>query len=837
MNTYTEGLHQILKRAEEVSANNGLNYIGTEVILYSILLTQKCDACAYLNEFGVNKASYFPHFRKSFRRLNVEKFTPNAYSSLYTARDISNSFKLSYVSTEHLLMAILSIEDCYGVKILRALGVDVKELYKFIFNNLKKRLTAVKKPQNAPQKPQKNTIKVQPQSYNYDNDNDNDLGVSTEKVDYTESVSDKKPLDTSPLNNLGYDLTQSAKLGKIDAVIGRDNEIDRIIQTLSRKTKNSPLLIGEAGVGKSAVVEGLALRISEGLVPEFLKDKILFSLDLGSLVAGTRYRGDFEAKIKTAIDYAKESGNIIFFIDEIHNIVGAGGSDSGNLNLAEIFKPLIARGEIMLIGATTLDEYSKFIEKDPALDRRFQQILIEEPSVLETIEILKGIKPAFEAHHKVIISSEAIESAVKLSDRYINDRFLPDKAIDLIDEASSKKRIEITGAVSSIIKLEEKKSRLISERDYLLSKNDLERAKKADLELDNLDKKIEEERVKSYNKRVGSPTVTEDDIRHLISVWTKIPITNMTSEDTSKLMSLEDELIKRVIGQNNAVETVAKAVKRSRANLKDPNKPIGSFLFVGPTGVGKSELSKALAECVFGSQDNLIRFDMSEYTDKTSVNKLIGSAPGYVGYEEEGLLTEKIRRKPYSVVLFDEIEKANSEIFDLLLQVLDEGRLTDSKGRLVSFKNALIILTSNLGAGELEKKKTLGFGSLETLDSDNIKDAVKKHFRPEFINRLDDIVVFNSLSKDDCYDIADLSINELIKRLKDNKIYLTVENSAVDFIVDIAYSKEYGARPIKRAVSNHIENMLSDLIIMGNVKQGDRISVYFDGNNMEYKKI
>ncbi len=832
MNTYTEGLHQILKKADEISINNNLNYIGTEVILYSILLTQKCDACAYLNEFGVTKASYFPHFRKSFRHLSVEKFTPNAHSSLYTARDISNSFKLSYISTEHLLMAILSIEDCYGVKILRALGVDVKELYKFIYNNFKKRLNVIKKPQNAPQKPQKTTNKVEQQSYNYINESENSYKELNDN-----QGDNAKPSDISPLKNLGYDLTESAKLGKIDAVIGRDTEIDRIIQTLSRKTKNSPLLIGEAGVGKSAVVEGLALRISEGLVPDFLKDKILFSLDLGSLVAGTRYRGDFEAKIKTAIDFAKENGNIIFFIDEIHNIVGAGGSDSGNLNLAEIFKPLIARGEIMLIGATTLDEYSKFIEKDPALDRRFQQILIEEPTVLQTIEILKGIKTAFEAHHKVFISNEAIEAAVKLSDRYINDRFLPDKAIDLIDEASSKKRVEKTCAVSSIIKLEEKKIRIISERDYLLSRNDLERARKADLELDNLDKKIEEERIKSYNKRVGSPTVTESDIRELISVWTKIPVTNMTSEDTSKLMSLEDELIKRVIGQNTAIEVVSKAVKRSRANLKDPNKPIGSFLFVGPTGVGKSELSKALAECVFGSQDNLIRFDMSEYTDKTSVNKLIGSAPGYVGYEEEGLLTEKIRRKPYSVVLFDEIEKANSEIFDLLLQVLDEGRLTDSKGRLVSFKNALIILTSNLGAGEVDKKKSLGFGSSNLDDFNNIKDAVKKHFRPEFINRLDDIVIFNTLTKDDCYDIADMSINELIKRLKDNKINLIVENSAIDYIVDIAYSKEYGARPIQRAISNYIENMLSDAIIMGNISSGDKISVYFNGNNMEYKKI
>ncbi|MBO5926931.1 MAG: ATP-dependent Clp protease ATP-binding subunit, partial [Clostridia bacterium] len=461
--------------------------------------------------------------------------------------------------------------------------------------------------------------------------------------------------------------------------------------------------------------------------PEFLKDKIIFSLDLSSLVAGTRYRGDFEAKIKNALEFSRENKKIIFFIDEIHNLVGAGGSDSGNLDAAEIFKPLIARGEVMLIGATTLSEYTRFIEKDPALERRFQTILIEEPSVDATVEILKGIKSSFEAHHKVYISDEAILSAVKLSDRYITDRFLPDKAIDLIDEASSKKRVEKTSAVSSILKLEEKILKLENEKDYALSRNDLQSAKKADALISEYRKKIESERIKSYDKRVSSPTVLEKDIRELISAWTKIPITSLSGTETDKLLSLEDELIKRVVGQNEAIEVVTKAVRRSRANIKDPNKPIGSFLFVGPTGVGKSELSKALAECVFGDKNALIRFDMSEYSDKTSVNKLIGSAPGYVGYEEEGLLTEKIRRKPYSVILFDEIEKAIADIFDLLLQVLDEGRLTDSKGRLLNFKNSLIILTSNIGSGEIDKKASIGFGNLLEDNKNVIIDAVKKH--------------------------------------------------------------------------------------------------------------
>ncbi len=834
MKAYTEGLHQILKKAEEISLTNNLKYIGTEVILYSILLTPKCDACIYLNKFGVTKAIFYPHFRKSFRHLTVDNYTPNAFSALYTARDISESFKISYISTEHLLMAILTIADCYGVKILRALGVDISALYNYIYSsvlNHSKRIKDTKKQENQPKKVEDATKIVN--EY---------VSKQAKQILFDEATPIEKELPKNTKNNvnalkgLGYDMTERAKMGKIDPIIGRDDEIDRVIQTLSRKTKNSPLLIGEAGVGKSAIAEGLALRIAKGLVPEFLRDKVLFSLDLGSLVAGTRYRGDFEQKIKSAIDFAKEEGNIVFFIDEIHNLVGAGGSDGVNLDAAEIFKPLIARGELMLIGATTLNEYSKFIEKDPALDRRFQSILVEEPSIDSTIEILKGIKSAFEAHHKVYITDEAIVSAVKLSDRYIVDRFLPDKAIDLIDEASSKKRVQITSAVTSIVSLEEKKSQLISEYDYAISKSLLDKAKEINKKIEELNAKIEREKINNYNRRVNTISIDENDIRELISTWTKIPLTNITSTETNKLLSLEDELIKRVIGQDEAIETVTKAVRRSRANLKDPNKPIGSFLFVGPTGVGKSELSKALAECVFGSVDALIRFDMSEYNDKTSVNKLIGSAPGYVGYEEDGLLTEKIRRKPYSVVLFDEIEKADNEVFDLLLQVLDEGRLTDSKGRLVSFKNSLIILTSNLGADKKERKVSFGFGS----DSDatiNTKEAVKKHFRPEFINRLDDIIVFNSLSVDNCYDIADLAINNLIKRLKDSEVSLTVDNSAIDFIVEVSYDKDYGARPIKRAISNYIENMLSDAIISGYINRGDKISVYHNGKEMEYKKI
>ncbi len=811
MNAYTKTLAHVINNAQEMQRNNGLTYIGTETLLYSILLTPKCDASAFLNDFGVNKDNFLPHYRKTFRRISVDGFTPKALSALYEANDISSSFKISYISTEHLLMAILRINDCNAVKILRALGVDMNNLYSSIFNSVKNA--------NANQLENTNsTSAIKPSNLNK-------IDNQTEKEN-----------QSSPLSKLGYDLTLKAKNGKIDKVIGRNSEIDRVIQTLSRKTKNSPLLIGEAGVGKTAIVEGLALKINEGTVPDFLKDKILFSLDIGSLLAGTRYRGDFENRLIEAIDYALKTQNVIFFIDEIHNLVGAGGTDSGNLDAAEMLKPLLARGEIMLIGATTTSEYTRFIEKDPALERRFQPITVKEPSIEDSFEILKGIKSSFEAHHKVYISEDALLSACKLSSRYIPDRRLPDKAIDLIDEACSKKRVETTNFANSILKFQDKIKNLTAERDYLLKKGNLDSAKRLDTQIDDLIKKIQLENVKIYDKRSKTPTVTEKDIRELISVWTNIPITNLTEKDSSNLISLEDQLIKKVVGQNQAIELVSRSIRRSRANLKDPNKPIGSFLFVGKSGVGKSELSKALAECVFLSPDALIRFDMSEYNDKTSVNKLIGSAPGYVGYENEGLLTEKIRRSPYSVVLFDEIEKADNDVFDLLLQVLDEGRLTDSKGRLVSFKNALIILTSNVGVSEDESKTTIGFTSNANDLESKVKDAVKKRFRPEFLNRLDDIIVFNNLSKNDCYDIADMTINQIIKRLLDSNIHLTVENSAVDFIINESYSLNDGARPIKRAISKHIEDLLSDAIIDGTIKSGDKVSIIHNGNYMELIK-
>lgn len=823
MINYTDNFCKIIEKAKKISSSSKINYVGTEQVTYAILRTPNCRACAFLNEFGATAEGFHAYLNKTLKPNGVVGYTAKMNSAIQLANEIANVLKLSYVSTEHLLLAILKLEDCVAMSILRAMGVDISRLYAKIYESLKKPIT----PSNK-----KNNTSVEKQDVNYKNSR------NIEKNKENSINNEDEIADYSLLDKMGYNLTEKAKNGKVDPVIGRDSEIDRIIQTLSRKSKSNPLLIGEAGVGKSAVVEGLALRIASGKVPEFLKNKNIYSLNLSGMLAGTRFRGDFEERFKKVIDLAVEDRNIIFFIDEIHNLVGAGSTQDSNLDAAEILKPLLARGEVMIIGATTIEEYSKYIEKDTALERRFQTIMVEEPSVETTIEILNGIKPVYEAHHKIHITNEAINAAVVLSKRYITDRFLPDKAIDLIDEAASKKRVQTTSIPLVIRKLEDQIKKCIAERDYLLHQGNLDGAKKADKKISDLNKQLEQEKVNIYVKRsTNNDKVTEEDIKELISVWTKIPITTLSKKESSKLLSLEDELMSRVIGQDHAIETISKAVRRSRANLKDPDKPMGSFIFVGSTGVGKSELAKALAECVFGSKDALIRFDMSEYSDKTAVNKLIGSAPGYVGYEEEGLLTEKIRRKPYSVVLFDEIEKASSDIFDLLLQVLDEGRLTDSKGRLVSFKNALIILTSNIGFNDSETFANFGFGSVEDSRKDKIEKSLKSRFKPEFINRLDDVIVFNSLNEDNCYDIADIIVNDLIKRLKNQNVSLIVDNSAMDVVVKEGFSPVYGARPIKRAVSKLIEDLLSDAIIDGSIKKGDKIEVYAINNTVKYKKV
>jgi len=825
MANYTQVYFVVLKTAERLKAKFNLSYIGTELVLYSILSTPNCDACTYLNKFGVTRENYFAPLKRTLKERNVSGYTVKCISAQKGAVDIARSLKLSFVSTEHLLLAILSIEDSRAMSILRSLGVDIPSLYAYVYeiNKVKSKnlvepervIEEEKRPSVLPKTPEKpkNTFE-------------------NKKEDKT--IKTNETSKNNPLESLGYSLSERAESGLIDPVIGRDEEIFRVIQTLSRKTKNSPLLVGEAGVGKTSVVEGLALMIARGEAPEFLRDKKIFSLDIGGLLSGTKYRGEFEERLKTAIDYVLEDGNVILFIDEIHNIVGAGSTSDGKFDTAEFLKPMLARGELSVIGATTNDEYTKYIEKDSALERRFQPIEIKEPSVEVAIEILMGIKPAYESHHKIIIKDEAIISAVKLSDRYITGRFLPDKAIDLIDEAASKKHVEITSTPKEIISLENEINKLVADRDYAMNRGQLDVAKKFDDKIAGLIVKIRAVKEKDYQKRSElDPCVTEEDIKDLISVWTKIPVSDLTSEDTSKLMSLEDELMKKVIGQTEAIESVARAVRRSRANVNDPNKPIGTFLFVGPTGVGKTELAKSLAECVFGDKNSLIRFDMSEYQDKTGINKLIGSAPGYVGYEQEALLTEKVRKNPYSVVLFDEIEKASPEIYDVLLQIMGEGRLSDNKGRLISFKNAIIILTSNVGYS-YRQSQSVGFGSND--ETSSVEDSLKRHFKPEFINRLDEIIVFNKLSKSDCYDVADIMINELIHRVNSQGYKLFVENSAMDIIVDESYSVEYGARNIKRAISRYVEDLLSDAIISGEITKGDTVTIVGIDGEVTYEK-
>ncbi len=798
----TVGLVKVLESAKQISNKFNIHYVSTVELVYAMLISSNCFASEYLNKFGVTKENFYLHLRNALIPNLSEGYTVEASSSIYNAEKIALKFGYNYISSEHLLYSILLIEESRVLNIFNMLGVDVEGLKTFIEQQIIAR-------------------KVEESSKNQTNISQS---KTAEKVDKNEN----------PLQELGYFLTDKAKKGLLDAVIGRETEIERVIQTLARKTKNNPLLIGEPGVGKSAIVEGLALKIINNDVPETLKNKKIFSLDISGLVSGTKYRGEFEKKLKNAINYVLQNKQIILFIDEIHNIVGAGSTADSGLDVAEIFKPLLSRGELPLIGATTIEEYRKYIEKDGALERRFQTIMVNEPTIEQTIEILQGLKSTFENHHKVKISDQAIECAVKLSVRYINDRRLPDKAIDLIDEACSKKKIGFKKQTATQLKLNKEYETAVANRDYSLHHNDLDGAKFYDKQVKVLQRKIEEENAKiSRQKEQTENLLTIEDIRILLAEITDIPINYVDEIEALKLNDIEDQLYKMVVGQDKAIEVVSRALKRSLTGLKDPDRPIGVFLFVGPTGVGKSQLAKAINEVAFRNKDGLIRFDMSEYSDKTSVNKLIGTAPGYVGYEEDGLLTEKVRRKPYSVILLDEIEKACPEIFDLLLQVIDEGRLTDSKGRVIDFKNTIIILTSNVGY-QTNDKKFVGFG--EDNIEISVKENLKNTFRLEFLNRLDDIVVFKNLTKNDCYDVADILVNALIKRIREDGYVLTIENSAMDVIVNNAY-KNGGARQIKREIALLIEDLLTDAIIDGSVKIGDKIVVYGQDNDVKYKVL
>ncbi|MBR5900083.1 MAG: ATP-dependent Clp protease ATP-binding subunit [Clostridia bacterium] len=727
-----------------------------------------------------------------------------------------------------MLLSLLSDTDSVAVAILRQLRVDcegiVNELSASLFKTYE----------------QEDTDYTDDQSSLYgDGFAPRGAGINNRKVQQDKN----EPADLKELAKFGVNLNKQAVSGKLDPVIGRKNEIDRVIQILSRRTKNNPVLIGEPGVGKSAVVEGLAQAIVKGNVPEILADKIVFSLDLAGMLAGARYRGDFEERLKNAIDTVKQNGNIILFIDEIHNIVGAGSTGEGNMDAANILKPMLSRGELQTIGATTLDEYRKYIEKDAALERRFQPIHVEAPSPDEAIEILKGLRDKYESHHGVSIPDEAIVAAVSMSDRYITDRFLPDKAIDLIDEAASRVRLDSYNSPVEAKQKENELNVLLAQKKSAIERDELDKAVQINKDIEIVNAELDRIRQEASKNPVDREKLklTQDDIAKVVSSWTGVPVVKLTQTEAQKLLDLESVLHQRVIGQHNAVRAVSDAIRRARAGLKDPNRPVGSFIFVGPTGVGKTELSKALAEAVFGNENNIIRVDMSEYMEKHSVAKMVGAPPGYVGFDEAGQLTEKVRRKPYSVVLFDEIEKAHPDVFNLMLQILDDGRLTDSKGRLINFKNTIIIMTSNVGATQTAQKHTLGFTSSSQAEyddmCDNYNQALKEKFRPEFLNRIDDIIVFNKLTKEETAQIAELLLTSLRKRLSVMQVKLEITPEAMELIIEKGYDNDYGARPLKRVIQRNVEDKLSEEILKGNLTEGTTVSIAVENGSFVFNRI
>ena len=791
---FTVSAQKALATAEELATCTG-GIAGTEHLLVGIVSVENSLASRLLRKYGVTMDALAGVF--SSDPVGFATWSPKVKSIVMQARAFAIQLSNGYVDVEHLLMGLLKSTDSVAIRVLMKLGIDGNELFNVLLREYSQG------------------------------------SIASETIDAEEDYySEEQPVDSGDeLSKLGVDLTQKAREGKLDPVIGRSDEVERIVQILSRRTKNNPVLIGEPGVGKSAVVEGLAQAIVEGKVPETLKGKKIFSLDMSSVVAGTKYRGEFEERFKNAISAFKKSGNTILFIDEIHTIVGAGGAE-GAMDAANILKPMLARGELQTIGATTLEEYRKYIEKDSALERRFQPITVNPPSVQDTITILKGLRDKYEAHHKVRITDSAIDAAAILSDRYITDRFLPDKAIDLIDEASSRKRISTQIAPSDIKSKEEEIARLSAEKTSAVKIMDYERAESLKEQIEALKSELKAKNDDWENKKAKSElSIGEPEIAEIVSKWTGVPLNKLTEDESSRLINLEKELHARVVGQSEAVSSIANAIRRARAGLKDPNRPIGSFIFLGPTGVGKTELSKALASALFGDENLMIRVDMSEYMSKENVSKLIGSAPGYVGFDEGGQLTEKVRRKPYSVVLFDEIEKAHPDIFNILLQILDDGRLTDSHGRVVSFKNTVIIMTSNVGASDVSKTRKIGFdnkGATER-EYDEMREkqynALRSTFRPEFLNRVDDIITFHKLEKEDIEKITDLMLVGLVKRLNEHNIHLVVDGTAKQFIVEKGYDAEYGARPLRRAIQRYIENELSEEILKGTVKIGDTVVV------------
>ena len=801
-NSFTTKANEVLNLAIKSAQAYGHNYIGTEHILIGLLSTDSTIPALTNNNItydGVDRLIREEIGVGNPTSLTPDDFTPRAKRIIEISFQIARTMRNSYVSVEHLLAALLKEDDSYAVKFINELGTDSQRVFDDLISDLS--------------------------SNSYDSN--------------PQSSSKKKGKSKTPtLDEFGKNLTELAKQGKIDPVIGREKEIERVIQILSRRNKNNPCLIGEPGVGKTAIAEGLALKIVNGEVPEMLANKTIYSLDLTSMVAGTKYRGDFEERIKKAMDEVKDNKDVILFIDEIHNIMGAGAAE-GAVDAANILKPSLARGEIQVIGATTISEYRKNIEKDAALERRFQPVTVGEPTEEETVEILKGLRDKYEAHHKVKITDDAINSAVKLSSRYINDRFLPDKAIDLIDEAASVVRLNAYTLPQNLKDMEEEIKRLNAEKQDAVNNQKFEEAAKIRDKANELNKLLDDERSKWRNSSNHDvKAVSSEEIAQVVSQWTGVPVNQLTKEESERLLNMEKILHERIVGQDKAVSTISKAIRRGRVGLKNPNRPIGSFIFLGPTGVGKTELCKSLAEAMFGDENAIIKLDMSEYMEKHTVSKLIGAPPGYVGFDEGGQLTEKIRRKPYSVVLFDEIEKAHPDVFNMLLQILEDGVLTDSQGRKVSFKNAIIIMTSNVGASKItDEKLALGFvqedGKKLSIE-DLVMPDLKKTFKPEFLNRLDDIIVFNQLDQNDIEEIAKRMLKSLKKRTADLGIELDFTDNAITELAKEGFDKTYGARPLRRAIQSKIEDRLSELILDKTIGEGSKCTVDFSDGEFQF---
>ena len=809
---FTEKAIKVIMLAQEEARRLGHNFVGTEQVLLGLIGEGTGVAAKTLKAMGLNLKDARAEVEKIIGRgsgfVAVEiPFTPRAKRVLELSWDEARQLGHNYIGTEHLLLGLIREGEGVAARVLENLGIDLNKVRSNVIKMLGETKTTA----------------------------GNAAPTATQSSGRSKSPS---------LDEFGTNLTQAAQEQRLDPVVGREKEIERVIQILARRTKNNPVLIGEPGVGKTAIAEGLAIRIVNSEVPDVLEGKRIIQLDMGLLIAGTKYRGEFEERLKKIMDEIRQAGDVILVIDEMHTLIGAGAAE-GAIDAANILKPVLSRGELQVIGATTLDEYRKHVEKDTALERRFQPVYVDQPSVEETIQIMKGLRPKYEEHHKLIISDEAIEAAAKLSDKYITDRFLPDKAIDLIDEASSRVRLRASSLPPEGKEVEKELKAIIKQKEQAIRNQQFEEASQLrDKEADLKDKIREISNQWKESQDNNKSVVTPEEVAYIVSIWTGIPVTKLTEGESERLLKLEETLHKRVIGQDSAVVSISKAIRRARVGLKSPNRPVGSFIFSGPTGVGKTELAKALSEAIFGSEDNMVRVDMSEFMEKHSTSKLICSPPGYVGYDEGGNLTETIRKKPYSVILFDEIEKAHPDVFNIMLQILDDGRLTDSRGRVVNFKNTIIIMTSNVGASRIENVSKLGFAVSDDVEQDRyekLKDTVmeemKKAFRPEFLNRVDDIIVFAHLNKDEVRKIADIMLNDLIKRIKEQELTMEVTDEVKDYLAKDGYSENYGARPLRRLIQKKIEDPIAEEILTGEYKHGDTIRLKLDNDRIVFERI